>query len=198
MRRSKKLMTIISLVIITSVVVYTGWNSSTEPKIVNVNTSPYSYAVSIENALQAKPSLLQHNFSLAGNNANYSFILNGARNIWNQGEEFVFEVVLTKTYQSLSWPYGYFLLKIDSAIITVNNVSMTGSQVSNSPFTYNRTSQMYGFSYDDTIQLIVGENNVTSYSFTYSVEVTPVVEAGPYYVTGHSEWISKSFVGPSS
>jgi hypothetical protein len=37
---------------------------------------------------------------------------------------------------------------------------------------------------------------VPSYNVTYSLEVAPVVEFGPYYLTGTTQWLSHTFQVP--
>lgn len=199
MRKSKLVAIVVTVVIVTSFLAYTGLSNVTEPRLYGLKVTPQSYAVNIEDSAQSNPSLMFHNFSLAGNNATFGFIYVGAYETWQQDTERVFEIVLTETAQSLSWPYSTFLLKIDNAKLEVNNVSQGPVRQNQfSPYLHNATEFQFFFSYYDSTQLLVGVNNVTSYNFTYSVEVTPIVEAGPYYVIGQSVWVTKSFVGPTT
>lgn len=199
MRKSKLVAIVVTVVIVTSFLAYTGLSNATEPRLYGLKVTPQSYAVNIEDSAQSNPSLMFHNFSLAGNKATFGFIFNGARETWQQGSIRSFFVILTETAQSLSWPYSVFLLKVDNVKLEVNNVSQGPVWQSQfSPWLPNATALPYSFSYVDVTQLLVGVNNVTSYNFTYSVEVTPIAEAGPYYVIGQSVWVTKSFVGPTT
>ena len=199
MRKSKLVPIVVTVVIVTSFLAYTGLSNATEPRLYGLKVTPQSYAVNIEDSAQSNPSLMFHNFSLAGNNATFGFIFNGAGYTWQQGLIMEPSVILTETAQSLSWPYSMFLLKIDTVNLEVNNISQGPVwQNENSPYLSNATALSYSFSVVVATQLLVGVNNVTSYNFTYSVEVTPIVEAGPYYVIGQSVWVTKSFVGPTT
>ena len=58
MRKSKLVPIVVTVVIVTSSLAYTGLSNATEPRLYGLKVTPQSYAVNIEDSAQSNPSLM--------------------------------------------------------------------------------------------------------------------------------------------
>ncbi|OWP56346.1 MAG: hypothetical protein B2I17_06430 [Thermoplasmatales archaeon B_DKE] len=130
--------------------------------------------------------------------------------------------LMTKVNQSIGFPYfGTFLLEVYTSNITIN-VNGTvlnnyyqsiaiNSQWQNyltysvKELTYNDSINWYFFGfYTGNVSATINKTMLqtypaihwiygNSYNVTYSLEVAPVIEYGPYSITGPVQWISHTF-----
>jgi len=167
-------------------------------------------------------SLFFHNFSLDGNSATYGFFFQMEKLVttFYYGVEITTATLMTKVNQSTGFPYfGNFLLKVYTSNITI---SENGAEINNTyqngagslypnylgysvkELTYNDSINQYFFGFSPHVNVTINKTMLqtypaihwiygNSYNVTYSLEVAPVIEYGPYYITGPVQWISHTF-----
>lgn len=156
-------------------------------------------------------TLFFHNFSLDGSNASFGFSLSLSFPVmFSFGGATTMTMYMTKVAQSIAFPhFGTLMLQVFALNATIEfngttdynigyyfypgSLTMNGSvaeytigYVANIPFGTNET-----FVKDTNHGILVN-----SYNVTYSVEVAPVLEFGPYYLTGPTQWLSHTFQVP--
>lgn len=225
MLRKKRTIAIIIMVLIVTSGGYTIVSNSTEPHLPSLSVTGISFSEKIINKTHSPFSsrytggsvstLFFHNFTLYGDSATYGFSLNSFDfTTFSYGNLHPFSVLITKTNQSSKLPYfGSFFLKVINSNITTL-VDVNGSEIYNSGVTesgtmvpLNTSVIEYHLSYTPKVPFTIinktfaTENGIkyaTNYSLTYSLELVPIFEAGPYYAIGHKIWISHTFKYPFS
>ena len=118
-------------------------------------------------------------------------------------------VDMTKVNQTVGFPpFGTFMLSVGALNVTVsfNGSTYVPNTVWQLVSSENSSVAFYSIVYNFPVNFTVingfnasGINNMhylKSYNLTYSLEVTPVVEFGPYYESGTTQWISHTFEYP--
>ncbi len=193
---------------------YTLTSSLTEPHLPNITPTGNSFTRELLNTSGDIPTLFFHNFSVDGSTADFGLSMSfGNGGFYSYGNIVTFQLFVTKVSQSIGFPYrGAFMLQIDNQNITTN-ITVNGTALYNPGDTYfggtdyssNSSLAAYYLSYTPNIpfttvnRTFAQENGIdyaSSYNFTLRLEVTPVLEFGPYHFTGSSQWISHSFQYP--
>ncbi|OWP56256.1 MAG: hypothetical protein B2I17_06630 [Thermoplasmatales archaeon B_DKE] len=161
-------------------------------------------------------TLFFHNFTLDGSSASYgfSFSMYGYDQYF-YGSADAFMILVTKVNQSIGFPYlGTFLLRVYTSNVTIlinetkiypntNNGVSVPNYLTESPsqLAYNDSINRYYFEFLPLTPFTINKTVLksmpgipwvygNSYNVTYSLEVAPVIEFGPYYVIGPTQWIS--------
>lgn len=160
-------------------------------------------------------SLAYHEFTVAGSNATFGFslhYLNERMSYFGYSTYSPFVILITKTQQSIGFPYyGTLMLEIDNInLTTVFQVNGTqthdpGEILIGVSQSYNNSVAGYFFLYSPSIPFTTlnasfAQSNhmelASNYSITYRIQVTPVVEFGPYHYAGKTQWVSHTFEYP--
>ncbi|QRF75402.1 hypothetical protein Thermo_00901 [Thermoplasmatales archaeon] len=161
-------------------------------------------------------TLFFHNFTLDGSSATYGFSLALYLDYqyFEPGLIAAFFFLVTKVSQSMGFPYlGTFLLQVHTANMSIlingtriyQDVHIAGNpnylKETPSELAYNDTINLYGYPFTPQIPFAINKSfdhemagmiYGSSYNVTYSLEVAPVIEYGPYYVIGPTQWISRT------
>ncbi len=225
MINNKKIAAFAIIVLLSSLGGYTLVSNTSEPHPPNPSTTNASFSKAIINTTQSPISaqystgsesmLFFHTFTLMGSTATFGFSLNSYDlTTFFIGVGHPFSVSITKTNQSMGFPiFGSFLIKIISSNITTL-INENGTETPNSGYTdpgittaqnssvvefHESFTPVYPFTIiNSTFAKQNGLKYVKNYSLTYSLEVVPIVEFGPYYLQGSAQWISHSFTYPYS
>ena len=219
----RKIISVIVIAIALISFLYT-WNSSAnEPHPPNLSITSYSYSTKIaEMDNGSTTTLFYHTFSIGNSNATYGFSFN-SRNLFfyvvqTWGGQIGEQISMTKVNQSMGFPYfGTFILQVDTGKTTIsfNNRSYESAIKTPPCFTCwppisNGSVAKFGWEFASPVNVTLNSgvngntlhppinnlSHIRSYNLTYSIEVTPIVEFGPYYITGKTQWISHTFEYP--
>ena len=158
-------------------------------------------------------TLFFRNFSLGGSSASFGFSFSVFFPLtFPPGNGNAFTIYMTRVAQSIAFPYfGTFMLQVFALNVTVtiesngtidyNTVNMkpvTGTLVDNRSVAEYYIYFIAKTPFGTNATLVKAFNGVLvpSYNVTYSLEVAPVVEFGPYYLTGTTQWLSHTFQVP--
>lgn len=201
---------------------YTLANVVTEPHPPNIKITSDRYAKEMINTTNSQDNsllhlsssldtLFFHNFSVDGSRATFWFSLH-YYSLSFHGNFASFAILISKANQSIGFPYyGAFMLEVASTNVTTE-INVNGTEIYNPGYVYPGEYQSLNSSlavsylgyapnvaFTTTNQTIANSNGIkyaSNYSLTYRLEVTPVVEFGPYYVTGQTQWISHTIQYP--
>ena len=211
-KRTLVLVSVLAVLIAFALVCY---SSATEPHPPSPSISGTGLANKI--ALMDNGSadtLFYHSFSLSGSKATYAFSLQSTNpntfigSSWggNNG----YDIYMEKVNMTLAFPYvGVVLLQIDETNVTVEfNGSTYYSEETaiGSAVLANASAVTSYFGFFSPINFTVesGFNNssvhnlvhLNSYNLSYAIEVTPIIEFGPFYNVGKAVWVSHTFTYP--
>ena len=217
----KAIVTIVIVLAMISVFAYTWNSSSSEPHPPNpvITSSAYSHEIAKMNNGSSSTQFF-HTFSLAGSNATFGFSLYSTNptvyvvKTWGGVNGQV--ISMTKVHQTMGFPYiGTFMLQIASINVTIkfNGSSYYSTVKTQGPYymlpdagSSNASVVEFYYGYGSPINFTVNSSfndptvldiiHIKSYNVAYSLEVTPIVEIGPYYITGKTQWISHTFEYP--
>lgn len=183
-------------------------------EILNTGNASGGY-LSLNGYNSSLSALAYQNFSVGASKASFGFSLhynNRTMSFFPNGNMAPFVILVTETSQSMGFPYyGKFALEIDTveltAVLNVNGtgISDTGDIQGGITHYYNTSVAGYFFSYAPkipftTINRTIAYSNqmeyASSYTLDYSIQVTPVVEFGPYHFAGSATWVSHTFQYP--
>lgn len=189
---------------------YTLASYVSEPHPVAISLTSESYARTV--AISANGSistLFFHTFAVGGSTATYGFSLHGVIGDYYSGNQVVLQAFVTLANRSLAFPYNSFFIEVSKVnlSIQINGTSYGTALPISLGNGQNGTVRFIGMVYGTNRSIEINNHYLTragvgnvEYSgtcnITYGFEVTPVVEFGPYYAAGTTQWISHTFEYP--
>ncbi len=203
----KKFVLLVILALI--VVPYLMVNQFTEPHPPTPKITSVQYARTIASSQNGSIStLFFHTFYIDGSNVTFAFSDHTSSFNALVGQSVDNVISIEKVNQSMGLLRGGdFLLSLTKGSVEFrfnNTAYQSVSNVSDDRgILQNESVLLFGVSYSPPVNFTLGSTVgwssttvLSSYNVTYSIDVIPIIEYGPIYVVGKSEWLSHTFEVP--
>lgn len=197
---------------------YTFSSAVTEPHTLTPVTTSIGFAEKVaDSGNGSATTLFYYTFGLYSSNATFAFSMQPPVNDYYAGNQAHFIIDIMKTHQNIPWHIGNVQLNVKNVniSITINNTSY-GYAGLNGPSGFpmgmyygntNKSVVVIGTEYNTNRSIEINNYGLTndsvqnvlyarSCNITYSIELQPLLEIGPYYSEGKTIWISHSFLYP--